>query len=431
MKKIIIVFLTSLTIFEIFSFIVVYFSNQELLETITILNKTCHLVVPNIHVLPSLGNVLPAFCGSLFITFTAGVGLSLISCLVAMTRVRPGVFQSGQSSLFLMVSLAGFILSGLIFFSNTDSSVFLRARDSLLLSNKPGTMVNNFYYRYTPYAAQAINNPQQKQMKICWIESKIPQNQSLITLLLKFGWINVPNPSAASLIIEKSSEDLVSLKQKDKIILSVSMESFEDDPGHYLKEFSQKTDAGFLLRSSCAAGLLVATPFVCFMMLFSAMFFLYTRWTGHKPAIYLSGISMVALALMGLFYLNPLVVSTDITTLLEAKNTRVRIEALRILYWKGGNISQIPTYLNRPLGEKSIAEKYWLAMVLSNPHPRNIPYIKRLIKDNALNVRCAAIKALSLSGCSKDSIKLFTQIAETSPHWYEQSYALNAFRSCQ
>jgi hypothetical protein len=133
---------------------------------------------------------------------------------------------------------------------------------------------------------------------------------------------------------------------------------------------------------------------------------------------------------MGLFYLNPLVASTNITTLLDAKNTRVRTEALRILYRKGGNISKMPTYLNRPFSEKSIAEKYWLAKVLSSPYPKNIPYIKKLIKDDALNVRCAAIKALSRS-CSPESVKLFKKIVETSPHWYEQSYALNAFRSCQ
>jgi hypothetical protein len=431
MKKIIIVFSTSLAIFEIFSFIVVYFSNKNLFETITLLNQTHHLVVPNIHVLPSLGKILPAFCASLFITFTAGIVLSLIICLVAMILVRSLVFESSLSTLFFLVCLAGFILSGLIFFANTDASVFLRARDTFLLSSKPGTILNDFYYRYTPYAARAINSPLQQQMKICWIDSEISHGSDLNTLLLKSGWINIPNPSAAALIIEKDSENIVLLKQAGKTILSLPMDDFEEDPVLYLKEFSQKTDTRFLLRSGCSAGLLVATPFVCFMMLFSAMFFLYTRWIGHKPAIYLSGISMVALALIALCYLNPPVVSTDITTLLDAKNTRVRTEALRILYQKGDNIRQIPAYLNRPLSEKSIAERYWLAMVLSNPYPKNIPYIKELIKDDALNVRCAAIKALSRSGCSLESIKLFKEIVETSPHWYEQYYALNAFRSCQ
>ena len=436
MKRIIAVFLTSLGVFEIFSFMVIYFSNKDLAETITLLSQTSHLMVPNIHVLPSLGKILPAFCASLFITFTAGVALSLIICLVAMILVRSLVFESSLSSLFFLVCLAGFILSGLIFFANTDASVFLRARDTFLLSSKPGTILNDFYYRYTPYAARAINSPLQQQMKICRIDSEISHGSALNTLLLKSGWINIPNQSAATLIIEKDSEGLVLLKQAGKTILSVSMDDFEDDPVRYLKEFSQKTDTRFLLRSGCSVGLLVATPFVCFMILFSAMFFLYTRWTGHKPAIYLSGISMVALALIALSYLNPPVVSTDISTLLDAKNTQVRTEALRILYQKGGNMRQIPAYLNRPsngklIAEKSIAEKYWLAMVLSNPYPKNIPYIKELIKDDALNVRCAAIKALSRSGCSLESIKLFKEIVETSPHWYEQYYALNAFRSCQ
>ena len=431
MKKIIAVFITSLGVFEIFSFFVVYFSNKDLVDTITLLNQTRHLIVPNIHVLPSLEKILPAFCASLFITFTAGVALSLIIGLVAMILVRSLGFESSHSSLFFLVSLSGFILSGLIFFSDTGPSVFHRARDTFLLSSKPGKMLNDFYYRYTPYAARAINSPLQQQMKICWIDSNLSHGSALNTLLLKSGWINIPNQSAASLIVENASEGLVLLKQGRTTILSVSMKNFEDDPVPYLKEFSQKTDTRFLLRSSCSVGLLVATPFVFFMILFSAMFFLYTPWTGEKPAIYLSGISMVAFALIAFFYLNPPMVSTDINTLLKAKNTRVRTEALRILYQKGGNISQIQAYLNRPFKEKSIAEKYWLAVVLSNPYPKNIPYIKELIKDNALNVRCSAIKALSRSGCSPESVKLFREIVEISPHWYEQNYALNAFRSCQ
>jgi hypothetical protein len=211
------------------------------------------------------------------------------------------------------------------------------------------------------------------------------------------------------------------------------MDKFEADPIHYLKEFSKKTDHRFLIRALCSAGLFMVTPFVCFMILFSGIFFLYTRWINYKPAIYLSGVSMVAFALACHLFLNPFLGSKDIKTMLDSQNTRTRIEALRILYKKGGNIGQIPKYLNGPLSEKSIAEKYWLAKVLSNPFTKdqNIFHIEQLINDDALNVRYASIKALSLSGCSEESIKLFREIIKTSPQWYEQSHALSAFRSCQ
>lgn len=421
-------------VFEGFSFFLVYFSNQDLLNTITIIKQTRHLIVPNAHVMPSLERFLPAFFASLFITLTAGIVVSLMMCCLAMPIVKPRVFKTQNSSLFFLICIAGFVISGLIYFFLADKSIFLRARDYLFLSSRPGILMNNFYYKYTLYAAQAVNSPLQAQMKTCWIDSQVPEKTQVKNILLKSGWITIPDKSKAFLRIEISGKNLA-FQNNNQTIVSVSEKKFMNDPIHYLKKFSQKTDHLFFLKALCFVGLFFMLPFVCFMILFATLFFLYNLLTGYNLAVFFAGVSMVAVAGTALLYLYPITGSKDMKSLkamLASQKSRPRIEALRIVYTKKADLWQFQEYLNQSLQDRSIAEKYWILKILSNScTAKNIHVIKDLIQDKALNVRYSAIKALSSCDCSDASKQLFKKIAETSRQWYEQYYALNAFRGCQ
>ena len=66
----------------------------------------------------------------------------------------------------------------------------------------------------------------------------------------------------------------------------------------------------------------------------------------------------------------------------------------------------------------------------------NIKILKTLINDASMNVRYAAIQALSEIDSSKKSLKIFKQIINNSnskknlnhDHWYVQSHAYKAYR---
>ena len=53
---------------------------------------------------------------------------------------------------------------------HADTAIFSGIRDHLLLSNAVGISVNNFYYRYTLYAAQAFKSLDQDLLRTCRIE---------------------------------------------------------------------------------------------------------------------------------------------------------------------------------------------------------------------------------------------------------------------
>ncbi len=372
MKKIAPIFVASLVLFEIFAFFLVSTSNRALSKTLALAGQTQTLVLPNAHVAPSLEKILPAFWASLLITLTGGVALSFILCLGIVFIFPSLAFQSRHSRLFFQVYGTGIVLSGLIVFALADTSLFHRARDYVLLSSRPGIQLNNFYYQYAPYAVQAITPPRGHPVSPCWLDGLIPG----------------------------------------------------------------KNDRFYLIRSLCQVGLLGALPLVCSLIIFSGIHRLFRCKASPTTAVFLSGVSLVVLVLAGLWYLYPQNDPTDLTTLnarLASPSSRTRIQALRTLYQKRIPPDQIPEYLHQPLKTKHIAEKYWLAMVLSRPGAsgNNLDYLYQLLNDSSLNVRCAAIKSLSALGCSPASKAWFQEITENSLHWYEQQTALAALRKCR
>ncbi len=144
MKPPVFVFFVTLAGFQLFSFFLVYSSNQELLETVTQLARQGHLVVPNGRVQPSLAKVLPAFYGSLFITATGGVALALVLGLGSLLVFRPRLFSTAKGGAFFLVLGGSIFLCILLVLFFAPPSLFLKTRDYLLLSNRPGTVINDF-----------------------------------------------------------------------------------------------------------------------------------------------------------------------------------------------------------------------------------------------------------------------------------------------
>ncbi|HKK91424.1 MAG TPA: HEAT repeat domain-containing protein [Desulfobacteraceae bacterium] len=433
MKKPLFVFVVTLAGFQLFSFFLVYLSNQDLLETLTQLARQGHLVVPNARVQPSLAKILPAFYGSLFITATGGVTLALVLSLGSVLVFRPRFFSTAQGMWFSLV-LGGSLslcIALVLFFSGP--SLFLKTRDYLLLSNRPGTVINDFYYRYTLHASQAVVSPLQKQIKPVWVDPAIPGRKRLVGMLEKRGWVAAKNRPGALMVVAFAGNGRLWLKNKKKTVVSLSLEAFLDDPLTPIDEFSEKTDTMAFLRLLCFAGLVAALPLVCYAGIFTVLLFGCTRVAGRKTALFLSGLLMVMMVLAVMVYLNPSMDSDKIETMLASEKSRIRIYALRRFSRTGRPASRISFYFQQPLAEKSTAERYWMANVLANsPGSRkNRAFLMALAADPALNVRCAAIRALASSGCWETTAGFFEEIIRRSGHWYEQRYALNALRHCR
>ena len=107
-----------------------------------------------------------------------------------------------------------------------------------------------------------------------------------------------------------------------------------------------------------------------------------------------------------------------------------------MIYTQKYDIENLPHITSELIKGKAV-EKYWLANTLGMKNSKeNIKTIKILIKDDSMNVRTAAIRALSEIDNSKKSLKTFKQIINNSnsksnqnfDRWYVQFHAYNAYR---
>jgi len=466
---------------EVISFFHIYHTNIRLGSVLTALKDAGHLVVPNLHVIPSLFKIVTAMAGAVFFVLTAGVlvsALSVVSALFLLKLVKkkstaalfyslfwltvtlmlnrtgvslimvlytvliplsvfiflkpfnPGLLQKTKSIQLFLAMVIFFTASASLFVLSADRGIFLRARDYLLLSNGPGNAVNTFYYRYTLHAAQAIKTPFQKQVIPYWINPEISRKKQLKAVLSTFGWLDTASRTGTDYIISSSEDNRLVFKHRDNAVVSISCEEFIRQPGKTLKRFSKAADNAAGLRLLCLAGLGIGLPGLIFLMLFLSIHYLLTKIVPYRPSIILAGILSTGLSVLLLFYLNPSsgdLNQKNIDEYLHSKDPRTRIEALRAVCDQKNNIWNWPDAVNL-LIKGDIAEKYWLANTMAiNKDPRSIPVLYSMTHDNSINVQCAAIRALAKIKRS-ESMGRFRHIIENSPEWYVQQCAFRALK---
>lgn len=336
------------------------------------------MVVPNGPVLASLEKILPAFYGSLFILFTAGILVAIMVSLPVLAWMRTAYpvgparqvrqeFNGQKKGLYYgFVFFLAFLISGIALAVFADSAIFHKTRDFLLTSNAPGTALTQFYYTYSPYANHAVNQ-------------QIPAPGHV-------WWVNI----------------------------------------------------GVVVRFLCTAGLFAGLPLFCFGGLFLSVFSACKRILPGKIAILVTGILVTGFTLGMLTYLSrpePLgkiaTAVPDIEQGIASQTTKKRVETLQFLYQRGQDIWQFPEYCKTAVKSDSIAERYWLTKAFSKSDTKkSLPFVKGLVADDAIHVRTAAIKALSRLSCDKKTRYLFEHLMKTSPFWYVQNAAYKAFKEC-
>jgi len=474
--------LLGLAVCQVIATVQVYLGNADLYRSLQAMMEAGFLVVPNERVMPTLREFAPAFFGGLFFTFTLGAGLSLLGLAAAWLWCT--MFRRSKSLLLLLVFLwLGFLwlpnreifsptvsayglvvpfvvfatfsrrqsdtadlgprrrsfvpaipmfVLALLWSANLDGEVFVSLRDSLLLSNPLGTRLNDFYYRYTRYPAEAFSSLDQKLLRTCSLENLKDKAlaRSLEQTLIGLDYLPVGDVRSADIQVIQEGDDLV-LRRRG-ITLQIPIARFLADPGRVLSEFSQRTDQYAFFRHFTYISLLVALPIALYLLLFSLFRLVCSPILSARHA---SVVASVLCLLAGMAIILPVSVEratkVDVATLADALQSprwQVRVAALKLLDERHLEIASFPAY-RRLLGSAQIAERYWLVRALgASRQPETYRELISFFDDPHPNVVAMAFYALGRRN-GPGAIDEIRRRLDASDQWHSQWYGYRALRN--
>jgi hypothetical protein len=477
------VLLPGLIIAQVIATIQVYLSNTELYRTLQIITDHGYLPVPNERVMPYLKGIPAAFWGGLFFTLSLGAGLSLLSMVAAWGWVRffrrkriilalYAIFWLGiliavnfrgltlmASTYFLLIPplvfwvalrglhppdqrsvgygwlipVAPVFLLAILWIPHVDRDFFGEIRDRLLLSNRFGQKVNQFYYNYTLYAAEVFKSLDQKTLKTCNLEGvrRAPIARALERELGRYDYLPLGDSGTADLQVTETGERFI-LAHNGIAVIETTLKDLLSRTGPVLKEFSLKSDRQAIFRKVIFLSLLVALPVVLYVFFFDLFrfgfsFFLAAR--SASPAAALLCLCMGAGLLAGFsLYSSGVIDETHVAQALRSEKLPDRVAALKIVECKSLEIASFAGY-DRLLSSPHITERYWLVRTLGvSRQARTYRDLLDFLDDPHLNVVCMAYYALGRRGDRRAVPEILKRI-KASRHWYSQWYAYNALKT--
>lgn len=474
--------LLGLAVAQVLATVFVYLSNTGLHDKVLAIEAAGYLAIPNRHIRPSLLEFWPAFYGGLFFTFTIGAALSVVSLACAwtwdrlLTRKRgpliflaclwlgslaavnsrgadlavssfffcvpPVVFFSGLRWIprqreektwpMRLAFLLPLAVTALVWLPRVDGFIFLDVRDFLLLSSPAGQTINDFYYRYTLYPAEAFKSLDQKTLRTC----KPPQVKDAVLAerlektLLRHDYLSLDKEGPVDLEITAQGQDLV-FRQKGRMVLQTSFKAFLTDPAGVLGKFSALTDKHMLLRRAVFFSLIGGLPLALYVLAFTTL-----SWVAGfflRPIRAAVAAAVICLAL-GLSLLAPLYPARAAAAegfsaqdSLASPSWPARVLGLRTVWRQGMEISGFPAY-RKFLTSPHIPERYWLAAALGGSRvPETYQDIISLLDDPQANVVCIAFQSLGRRR-GKAGVPEILKRIRAAEHWYVQWYAYRALR---
>lgn len=459
----------------------VFLSNRALYRTMTDLHGRGFATVPNERVLSSLLDPVIAFCGGLFFTFTIGAGLVAASLFLTWSirlllpsgrfppfaalflLLVPGLFWINQNgfnpagsahwiippllaavlALKFLPMTAGrrfpwgiaapaacFILSVPFLLPAAGTDGFLAFRDRLLLSNAPGRVINDLYYRYTLHAAEAVKSFDQKLIRTFRLEG-FPEGKRtsrLGTLLEREDVLPTSLPRSDLVIREKG--EALSFGIPGKTVFLEDFQTFVNSPREMLAQFSSRTDRWAFIRKAAFLSLVLLYPALLFFLLFALVFRILPVAGLRLRCLTASGMTL-ALFLGGVHLAAPGQSAPDgrvvLLAMLRSGVPAEQSRALRMLSATGNDVASFPGF--EALGESpSPAVRYWFARSLSGSRSKEAgSLLFRLLEDGQMNVVTMAVESLGIRG-DPAAVPAIRDRLETSPHWYVQLYAYKALR---
>ncbi|MCD6487036.1 MAG: HEAT repeat domain-containing protein [Syntrophobacterales bacterium] len=481
--KLLKILLPGLLVAQIIATIQVYLSNAGLYRALIAINDAGYLAIPNRHAMVHLGEFGPAFFGGLFFTLTVGAGLSLLAFVAAWMWSR--VFSRNRISLvFFMILWAGslvsvnfhgfcpfvasyflfvppvvfavalkwmpkqtagktgrgelfhvipIILLAFMWVPMVGSNVFLNIRDSFLLSDSPGKWINDFYYDYTLYPAEAFKSLNQKMIRTC-NSDEIGRGLTANLVkekLLRHDYLPIEGYSRVDLEISRK-DGLLVFKNKGKEILRIPPKNFLSRSGSTLREFSHKTDRYSLFRKFVFLCLLTGSPVILYIIL-RALFslVLISFMNPGKVSVTASVLCLlIGGALLILLYSGNgrAVDAKNLSEAMGSENWKDRVAALKFIGGKRMEVSNFEAW-EKMLKSSRVPERYWLAKAMSKGgKPETGSALLTLLDDPHRNVVCMTFYSLGRRGNSTVKGEIIKRI-ESSGDWYTQWYAYRALRA--
>jgi hypothetical protein len=477
------VLLPGLIIAQAIATIQVYLSNNELYRKLEIIRECGYLPVPNEQMMPYLKQISSAFWGGLFFTLSLGAGLSLVSLVAAWAwdlffqrkRIFLVVYSIFWIGILIVINFRGLNLLTSVYFllipplvfrislcghppseqrrigydllivvvpvfllatlwlPHMDRNFFGDFRDRLLLSNRFGQKINQFYYDHTLYAAEVFKSLDQKTIKTCIFDGmqRGYLSQALERELRRYDYLTISGPATVDLQVTESGNWFI-LAHSGITIMKTTLEEFLTRTGPLLKEFSLESDRQVMFRKIVFFSLLLGFPIVLYIFFldlfrFGLGFFLPTTTAALAAALVCL---CMGTSLLVVFSLTNSEVSDEANAAqaLRSSNLADRVAALKIIERKGLEISSFAAY-DRLLSSPHISERYWLVRTLGVSHQtRTYQNLLGFLDDPHLNVVCMAYYALGRRGDRQAVPEILKRIT-TSQHWYIQWYAYQALKT--
>ncbi|MBW2631294.1 MAG: HEAT repeat domain-containing protein [Deltaproteobacteria bacterium] len=468
---------------QVIATIQVYLSNAGLYRALMAIGDAGYLAVPNRRVMVHLGEFGPAFFGGLFFTLTVGAGLSILAFAAAWmwdrgfsrNRLSLGFFLILWVGCLVLVSFKGFcaatasyflfvppmvfaaalkwmpkqivektrwgelfhiiplLLLAVMWVPMVGSNVFLNIRDSFLLSDSPGKWINDFYYNYTLYPAEAFKSLDQKMIRTC-NHDEIgggPATNLVKEKLLRHDYLPIRGYSKADLEIS-SNDGLLVFKNRGKAVLRIPPKDFLSRSGPILRDFSLKTDRYSFFRKFVFFCLLTGSPVILYIILRALFLLALTPFMNPGRVSVMASVLCLLTggALLILLYSGSgrVVDARNLSEAMESGNWKDRVAALKFIGRKGMEVSNFEAY-ERMLKSPRVPERYWLAKAMSKSRkPETGSALLALLDDPHRNVVCMAFYALGWRGNSAAEGEIIRRI-EASGDWYTQWYAYRALRA--
>ena len=468
---------------QIIAFFFVRHANRVLADQVQALQTAGWLAIPSGPAAAALKTFGAAFWGGLFFTLSVGTGLTLatvaflflgrrcrggrrwwllagaviwtaaliavnldgptlvptlfVACTPLATalfavQLRPDAAGEPSTPRRWYLPLITLLLLILLWSTQLNRELFTAIRDHLLLSNAAGRQVNDFYYRYTLFAAQAFKSFEQKTLRTCHLDPDLDPNaaSAWVDLLARYDVLPVPETVPADVRLH-SHDGQLRLVSPNGAAVEADQTAFRQDPRSWLRRFSEAADRYGPFRRMALMGLLVGFPILLYIMVDGGIGRLAGLIASADALVWIR--SSICLAI-GVMLLIPLLISRvqavpedQIGRALTADSWPRRVAALRRIEDQRMDIARYSRYRHL-LESPWVVERYWLARALgSSRHPSTYSDLLRLAQDPHPNVVCQAYYALGQRGQRTAAKAIEAQMVQ-SDHWYTQWYGYRAMR---
>lgn len=457
-------------------------SNRVLFNRMKAVVEGGYLAVPNDLIEPGLMSFKAAFGGGLFFTLTIGAFMSLLTAgwlkiwkgplgrrkwriglavgiggglfllnmdgfnlfatayilfvpLVVCLFYCTGGVKTGQRDTIFhsLCLLCPLVILALAWFPFLGHHIFIDVRDHVLLSNSPGRMVNDYYYRYTLHPAESFKSLSQKQIRTFYLDGF--ENSSLKPVLTNIltarDYFPVATGNDGDVIIKPTDDDLLMLKAKGRAV-QVAKVALLDRPDQTLQSLADISDNNRWFRKLIYISLLTGLPLLVYFIVFGLVRRLFAWIFPHRLSIIGASVVWIGIGLVILWVLaagkSPAPSQRKISDLAGLSDRRQRLVTLKVMDQDGIDPSQYPDYPSL-MKSGNISERYWLARILGNSREEKT-YLDliRMLDDPSPNVVCMALRSLGKRG-NEEAVPIILYRMKNSDHWYIQRYAYNALKN--